>query len=47
MNACDVCGLDDPYHGTGDGVGSCDCPRCDCGAADGSALCICPMEEYP
>ena len=30
---CDVCGLPDPYRGQGDGIGSCDCPRCDCGAA--------------
>jgi hypothetical protein len=28
---CVECGLPDPYHGDGDGIGSCDCPRCDCG----------------
>lgn len=46
---CDVCGLVDPYRGQGDGIGSCDCPRCDgCGLADGSALCGCPAEDdYP
>ncbi|MET8908374.1 hypothetical protein [Micromonospora sp. NPDC004551] len=38
---CDVCGLPDPYNGDGDGIGSCDCPRCDhgCGVARGSYLC--------
>jgi len=30
---CFVCGLPDPYRGNGDGIGSCDCPRCDCCAA--------------
>ncbi|SCL16415.1 hypothetical protein GA0074692_0024 [Micromonospora pallida] len=50
---CDVCGLPDPYAGQGDGIGSCDCPRCDhgCGVARGSYLCsgddgICDCEEY-
>jgi hypothetical protein len=28
---CVECGLVDDHHGNGDGVGSCDCPRCDCG----------------
>ena len=27
---CPVCGLPDAYRGQGDGIGSCDCPRCDC-----------------
>lgn len=40
---CDVCGLPDPYNGTGDGIGSCDCPRCDCGSASGSDFCTCPL----
>jgi hypothetical protein len=45
---CDVCGLVDPYRGQGDGIGSCDCPRCDCGCVSGSSLCICPLEDdYP
>jgi hypothetical protein len=45
-NICDVCGLVDPYNGTGDGIGSCDCPRCDyCGVADGSVLCTCPSDD--
>lgn len=40
---CDVCGLPDPYNGQGDGIGSCDCPRCDgCDAAAGSEFCACP-----
>jgi hypothetical protein len=28
---CVECGLPDPHHGQGDGIGSCGCPRCDCG----------------
>jgi hypothetical protein len=42
---CDVCGLPDPYNGTGDGIGSCDCSRCDCGAAMWSVFCSCPPDE--
>ncbi|MBM0257364.1 hypothetical protein [Micromonospora sp. 4G55] len=42
---CDVCGLPDYYRGQGDGIGSCDCPRCDCGAAAGSYLCDCPPDD--
>ncbi len=43
---CDVCGLPDPYAGGGDGIGSCDCPRCDGGeAAAWSALCTCPPDD--
>ena len=38
---CDVCNLPDPYHGQGDGIGSCDCPRCECGAAHFSQFCTC------
>lgn len=30
---CPMCGLPDSYRGQGDGIGSCDCPRCDCCAA--------------
>jgi hypothetical protein len=33
---CRDCGLPDLHRGQGDGIGSCDCPRCrDCGAAPG------------
>lgn len=44
---CDVCLLPDPYQGQGDGLSSCDCPRCEggCGLADGSGLCTCPGES--
>lgn len=42
---CDVCLLPDPYNGGGDGIGSCDCPRCDCGMSTNSALCGCPPDE--
>lgn len=28
---CVECGLPDPYDGQGDGIGSCECPRCGCG----------------
>jgi hypothetical protein len=46
---CDVCGLPDPHNGDGDGIGSCDCPRCDhgCGVARGSYLCDGPDDEDP
>lgn len=46
---CDVCGLPDPYRGQGDGIGSCDCPRCDhgCGVARGSYLCNGPSDDDP
>ncbi|MFI6160373.1 hypothetical protein ACIA59_10535 [Micromonospora haikouensis] len=38
---CDVCGLPDLYRGQGDGIGSCDCPRCDhgCGVPANSTFC--------
>jgi len=43
---CDVCGLPDPYRGAGDGIGSCDCPRCDGGeAAAHSCFCDCPDDD--
>ncbi|TBL44269.1 hypothetical protein EYA84_02165 [Verrucosispora sp. SN26_14.1] len=42
---CDVCGLPDRYRGQGDGIGSCDCPRCDCGAASGSQFCTCEPDD--
>jgi hypothetical protein len=45
---CDVCGLPDLYAGDGDGIGSCECPRCDGGeAAAISVLCICPPGDEP
>jgi hypothetical protein len=43
---CDVCGLPDPYNGYGDGIGSCDCPRCECGSAAHSVFCTCPPDDY-
>ena len=42
----DVCRLPDPYDGEGDGIGSCDCPRCNCGEAAGSVFCDCPDDDY-
>jgi hypothetical protein len=43
---CDACHLPDPYGGGGDGIGSCDCPRCGGGeAADGSVFCDCPLDD--
>ena len=46
LSKCDVCGLPDPYNGQGDGIGSCDCPRCDGGeAAASSVLCTCPPDS--
>lgn len=44
---CDVCGLPDNYRGQGDGIGSCDCPRCDCGAARSSQFCVCEPDDDP
>jgi hypothetical protein len=44
---CDLCGLPDPYFGDGDGIGSCGCPRCACGAAADSVFCQCPPEDVP
>lgn len=45
---CDVCGLPDNYRGQGDGIGSCDCPRCDCGSTKYSVFCNCPPDDgYP
>lgn len=44
---CDVCGLPDPYRGQGDGIGSCDCPRCPCGAAALSQFCTCERDDDP
>lgn len=46
VEACDVCGLPDPYGGDGDGIGSCTCPRSACGAAVDSWLCTCPPDDY-
>lgn len=40
---CFGCGLPDPYCGNGDGIGSCDCPRCDCCLA-GPEECDCRMD---
>ena len=45
-DACYDCGLSDAYRGAGDGIGSCDCPRCQvCGSGPG---CDCDGwgEEY-
>ncbi len=44
-DVCDVCNLPDPYNGTGDGYGSCACPRGDCGVPDWSMFCTCPTED--
>lgn len=41
---CLECGLPDPYDGWGDGIGSCECPRCEyCGAPPG---CDCSDDDY-
>lgn len=37
---CPECLLPDPYNGQGDGIGSCDCPRCErCGGPDPAGMC--------
>lgn len=47
---CVECCLPDFYGGHGDGIGSCDCPRCECGnecgaCSDALGLCYCETEE--
>jgi hypothetical protein len=43
---CMDCGMYDPYDGDGDGIGSCDCPRCEwCGGPPGMGCC--PEDELP
>jgi hypothetical protein len=37
---CVSCQLPDPYHGQGDGIGSCECDRCEWCAAP-PLLCDC------
>lgn len=37
---CVECCLPDPYNGHGDGIGSCDCPRCDCGECKPCAVAL-------
>lgn len=36
---CPQCGLPDSYRGDGDGIGSCDCSRCDCCGAGPDDCC--------
>lgn len=37
---CPECLLPDPYGGEGDGIGSCDCHRCErCGGPDPAGMC--------
>jgi hypothetical protein len=41
---CLECDLPDPYDGAGDGIGSCECPRCEW--CDGPPLvCECETEQ--
>jgi hypothetical protein len=40
---CPSCGLPDSYRGQGDGIGSCDCPRCYCCGA-GPQDCYCSQD---
>lgn len=43
---CFSCGLPDPYDGDGDGIGSCECPRCDeCGAEPLGCRCAVDDDE--
>ena len=42
---CFDCNLPDPYDGNGDGIGSCDCSRCEwCGQPPG--VCSCTAYDY-
>lgn len=45
---CPNCGLYDGYRGQGDGIGSCDCPRCQCCGRGPSDDCDCSQDwdEY-
>jgi hypothetical protein len=44
---CSSCGLPDPYCGAGDGIGSCECSRCDCcGAPPDGCECGRDWEDY-
>ena len=43
---CRQCGLPDSYDGDGDGIGSCDCSRCeDCGMPP--LTCHCDEDDSP
>lgn len=43
---CQRCQLPDLHHGDGDGIGSCDCSRCDCcGAAPYDCECSRDFDE--
>lgn len=42
---CFDCGLPDPYNGAGDGIGSCECSRCEwCAGPPG--ICHCEADDY-
>lgn len=41
---CPSCGLHDSYRGQGDGIGSCDCPRCQCCGRGPSDDCDCSQD---
>lgn len=43
---CQLCFLPDPYNGAGDGIGSCECLRCDCCGA-GPFECDCEKDWEP
>lgn len=43
---CQRCGLPDIHAGAGDGIGSCDCARCDCCGA-GPDDCECRRDHDP
>ena len=44
---CQNCGLPDLYHGDGDGIGSCECARCEtCGAPPLGCSCDADADYY-
>lgn len=44
---CLDCGLPDLHHGQGDGIGSCECPRCySCGAPPGGCDCVWTEDDW-
>lgn len=50
MPRCFDCNLPDPYNGAGDGIGSCECARCEyCGGPPGVCNCDewdCDCDDY-
>lgn len=47
VTSCFDCGLPDAYNGQGDGIGSCECPRCySCGAPPQGCDCAWTEDDW-